>query len=81
MREQLPTTKLLQIRLLEHCSKFSVKPRHRAKLGMHFYRFPPQDISQTAVPTLRPESRLIMRNGVDGGMITQSEYLIALVTA
>ena len=29
------------------------------------------------LPTKRPESRLIMRDGVEGGVITQSEYLIA----
>jgi hypothetical protein len=31
----------------------------------------------TRLPTMRPQSRLIMRDGVEGGAITQSEYLIA----
>ena len=30
------------------------------------------------MPTMRPEVRLVMREGVEGGLITQSEYLIAI---
>ena len=42
---------------------------------------PLPDVSHIALPTLRPESRLIIRDGVEGGMITQSEYLIAKVAS
>ena len=33
------------------------------------------------MPTMRPEVRLVMREGVEGGLITQSEYLIANAAA
>ena len=35
----------------------------------------------TRLPTMRSESRLIMRDGVEGGVITQSEYLVANVAS
>ena len=39
------------------------------------------DISHIELPTLLPERRLIMRDSVEGGMITQLEYLIAKVAS
>ena len=38
---------------------------------------PVPEAEYVRLPTIRPKRRLIMRDGVEGGGITQSEYLIA----
>ena len=42
---------------------------------------PLADVSHIASPKLRPESRLIMHDGVEVGMMTQSAYLAAKVAS